>query len=129
MNITPISDNRTRLRLVLVALLLTLLVMFSLMIIFPLWDRFFAWLIAVNVVAFLTMGYDKVTASARGTLMPDWILLALTALGGALGAVVGMVLFRHKVQKTSFQMVFWPCVLISVVLVALYYFAVCPQCR
>ncbi len=116
-------------RFALLALLLTLLITFGLLSLFPRWDVVFAWLIAINIVAFLTLGYDKAIAPTRATRVPEAILLALTALGGSIGAVIGRLLFRHKTQKATFQPAFWLCVILSIVLAAVYYTVICPECR
>ena len=116
-------------RFALLALLLTLLITFGLLSLFPRWDVVFAWLIAINIVAFLTLGYDKAIAPTRATHAPEVILLALTALGGSIGAVIGRLLFRPKIQKATFQPAFWLCVILSIVLAAVYYTVICPECR
>jgi uncharacterized membrane protein YsdA (DUF1294 family) len=41
--------------------------------------------------------------------------LSLTFLGGTIGALLGMLLFRHKISKTSFLLKFGLIVLIQAV--------------
>jgi len=113
----------------LLTLFATLLIAFGLMLLFPIWDRFFNYLIAVNVVTFAAFGYDKLIAPTQAIRVPEAILLALTALGGCVGGVIARPIFRHKTQKVSFRLAFWPCVLISIVLIAIYYLWLCPGCR
>lgn len=113
----------------LLALFATLLIAFGLMLLFPVWDRFFNYLIAVNVVAFAAFGYDKLIAPTQAMRVPEAVLLALTALGGCVGGVIARPVFRHKTQKVSFRLAFWPCVLASIVLIAAYYVWLCPECR
>jgi uncharacterized membrane protein YsdA (DUF1294 family) len=113
----------------LVALFATLLIAFGLMRLFPMWDRFFNYLIAVNVVTFAAFGYDKLVAPTQSMRVPEAILLALTALGGCVGGIIARPAFRHKTQKMSFRLAFWPCVLVSTVLMAVYYFWLCSECR
>jgi uncharacterized membrane protein YsdA (DUF1294 family) len=109
--------------------LLALLITFGLIImVVPVWDRVFAWLIAVNVVAFLAFGYDKAMAQTGATRIPEALLLALTVLGGAIGSILGMIVLRHKTQKTSFLLTFGACVLVSIALIVLYYWRLCPEC-
>ena len=107
----------------------TLLIAFGLMLLFPVWDRFFNYLIAVNVVTFAAFGYDKLVAPTQSIRVPETILLALTALGGGVGGIIARPLFRHKTQKMSFRLVFWPCVLVSAALIVVYYLWLCPECR
>jgi len=124
----PTGFNPYR-RFPLLALLVTLLITFGLLLLFPLWDGLFAWLIGINIVAFLAFGYDKNVAQTEATRVPEFVLLALTALGGSVGAVIARPLFRHKTLKESFQRPFWLCVILSVVLVAVYYLLICRECR
>ncbi len=116
-------------RFALLALLGALLITFVLLYSFRAWDGFFAWLIAVNIVAFAAFGYDKMVAPGGGMRIPEVILLALTAMGGAAGAVLARLVFRHKTQKLSFRLAFWPCVGVAIALVAIYYLVICPGCR
>jgi uncharacterized membrane protein YsdA (DUF1294 family) len=113
----------------LLTLFVTLLIAFGLMQLFPIWDRFFNYLIAVNVVTLAAFGYDKLIAPTQAIRVPEAILLALTALGGCVGGIIARPVFRHKTRKASFQLAFWFCVLISIVLIAIYYLGLCPACR
>jgi uncharacterized membrane protein YsdA (DUF1294 family) len=123
---TSFNPNR---RFALLTLFATLLITFILILLFRTWDYVFAWLIAINLVAFLVFGYDKAVAPTEATRVPEIVLLVLTALGGSIGAVIARPLFHHKTQKASFRLAFWPCVIISIVLVMIYYTVICPGCR
>ena len=58
----------------------------------------------MNGAAFLLYGFDKASSKSEGaTRVPEVVLLGLAALGGAAGAWAGMLLFRHKTQKTAFR--------------------------
>jgi uncharacterized membrane protein YsdA (DUF1294 family) len=116
-------------RFALVALLAVLLITYLQMLLFPTWDRVFDWLIAINIVTFVAFGYDKAIAPQGATRVPEAILLVLTLLGGCIGAMIARPLFRHKTQKMSFRLIFWPCVIASIALVAVYYLVLCPACR
>lgn len=76
-----------------------------------------SWLIAVNAVAFLTYGYDKMVAG-RFLRSPERVLLGLALAGGSAGALLGMLLFRHKVGRDTadFRAWFWRIVALQVVL-------------
>ncbi len=116
-------------RFALVALLAVLLITYLQLLLFPTWDVVFAWLIAVNVVTFIAFGYDKAVARQGALRVPEAILLGLTLLGGGIGGILARPLFRHKTQKVSFRLVFWPCFIVSIALVTVYYLVVCPGCR
>jgi len=131
---TPSDHDRTPTfnpytRFALVALLAVLLITYLQLLRFPTWDVVFAWLVAINIVTFVAFGYDKAVA-LKGTLrVPEVILLGLTLLGGGIGAVLARPLFRHKTQKVSFRLAFWPCLIASFALVTVYYLVLCPGCR
>ena len=62
------------------------------------------WLLAVNVVAFAAFGRDKRLARRGARRIPEFRLLLWAALGGALGAWLGMRVFHHKTQKPLFRL-------------------------
>ena len=46
--------------------------------------------------------YDKYAAKRKKTRIPEKTLFALAFLGGGVGALCGMYVFRHKTQHKSF---------------------------
>ncbi len=62
------------------------------------------WLLTVNVVAFAAFGHDKRLARRGARRIPEFRLLLWAALGGALGAWLGMRVFHHKTQKPLFRL-------------------------
>jgi len=66
-----------------------------------------AWLCLAGLWAFGLFGYDKWQAGrARGRRIAESSLLWVSALGGWPGGLLGLVLFRHKSAKASFQLKF-----------------------
>lgn len=65
-----------------------------------------AWFGFTNAVAFLLYGYDKLRAGGAGDRVPERHLLAVAAMGGWPGALLGMLVFRHKTRKLSFLIKF-----------------------
>jgi len=61
------------------------------------------YLVTVNIVAFAAYGIDKLKAKAGAWRISEATLLLLAAIGGALGAWLGMQLFRHKTQHLKFK--------------------------
>lgn len=61
------------------------------------------YLLAVNVVAFFTYGVDKLKAKKGKWRIPESTLLLLAAVGGSVGAWLGMSLWRHKTQHKKFK--------------------------
>ena len=56
----------------------------------------------VSVVAFFAYGIDKRKAKRKRWRTPEAVLLGLGFFGGAVGALVGMNLFRHKTRHWYF---------------------------
>jgi uncharacterized membrane protein YsdA (DUF1294 family) len=85
------------------------------------WDILLCWLLAITTVTFLTYGYDKSIAGTKRMRVPEAILLALTLLGGTVGAILGMLVFRHKTTKRSFQVKLGLVIVVQVLLITAYY--------
>ena len=64
-----------------------------------------AYLVIINVLAFLMMWWDKRMAKGDGWRISEATLLIMGLVGGALGLVIGMFGFRHKTRKLAFQLV------------------------
>ena len=62
------------------------------------------WFAAFSVVTFLAFGFDKWRASRSGSRVPEFSLAILGALGGWLGGLFGMIVFRHKTAKWTFKL-------------------------
>ncbi len=61
------------------------------------------YLLAVNLLTFATYGIDKYKARHARWRVREASLLLLAALGGSIGALPGMHLFRHKTQHKKFR--------------------------
>ena len=60
------------------------------------------YLISVNAVAFILMLADKRKARKGAWRIPESTLMGIALLGGSIGAIAGMNLFRHKTQHPKF---------------------------
>jgi len=60
------------------------------------------YLIFVNLITFIICGYDKLMAIKHRYRIPEDILLFLSFIGGCLGFILGMIIFRHKTKKVKF---------------------------
>lgn len=76
------------------------------------------YLIIINVIAFLAMYIDKRKAQKNKRRIPEKTLFTLVALGGGIGGIFGMYLFRHKTKKTRFVIGF-PSILIFEVFIVI----------
>lgn len=62
------------------------------------------YLIFINVAAFVLYGIDKHRAKRGAWRIPEKTLLGAAALGGGVGALLGMRAFRHKTRKLKFTL-------------------------
>ena len=61
------------------------------------------WLIAINLVTFAVYGIDKRRARRGAWRVPEKTLFLLPLLGGSIGALLGMRVFRHKTKHWYFK--------------------------
>lgn len=64
------------------------------------------WMLAASAWAFAGFGLDKWRAARGGRRVAEATLLGISALGGWPGGLLGMIVFRHKSAKASFQLKF-----------------------
>lgn len=74
------------------------------------------WLIICSIFSFIQMGYDKRKAIKRQWRVPEKSLWLLALIGGAPGAFLGMIVFRHKIKKTKFVIGFTLLMVIDIVI-------------
>ena len=60
-------------------------------------------LLLMNLLAFALYGIDKLKAKKGAWRIPEATLLLVAFLGGSLGALLGMELFRHKTKHAKFK--------------------------
>ena len=56
----------------------------------------------MSIIAFISYGRDKRLAKEQKWRTPEKVLLLLGFLGGGIGAVAGMEVFRHKTKHWYF---------------------------
>lgn len=61
------------------------------------------YLIAMNIIGFLAMLIDKQKAIRRRWRIPEKTLFFIVIMGGSLGGVLGMTVFRHKNKQIKFK--------------------------
>ena len=61
------------------------------------------YLIFINIISFIICGYDKMMAIKHKFRIPEDMLLFLSFIGGCIGFILGMFIFRHKTKKFKFN--------------------------
>ena len=65
---------------------------------------FLLYLLLMNAAAFILMLADKIKAKNHRWRIPERTLIASALLGGSIGALAGMYLFRHKTRHPKFTL-------------------------
>lgn len=60
------------------------------------------YLLLINAAGFLLMLVDKYKAKRNLWRIPEATLMGVAAVGGSIGAIAGMKLFRHKTKHPKF---------------------------
>ena len=60
------------------------------------------YLLLVNAAGFLLMLVDKIKARRNLWRIPEATLITVAAIGGSIGSIAGMNLFRHKTKHAKF---------------------------
>ena len=76
------------------------------------------WRTALNLLAFGAMGLDKWKAKRGRWRIPERTLFLLAGLGGSLGGLAGMAVFRHKTRHWKFRLGFPALLLLQAALLA-----------
>ena len=83
-----------------------------------------SYLVIINALGFGLMLADKVKAKKNLWRIPEATLLWVAALGGSLGSILGMNVFRHKTKHLKFALglpgILAAQVVLAVVLLALF---------
>ena len=66
------------------------------------WTVLLVWLAVINLLTFIVYGADKRRARKGKWRVPEKTLFLLPLLGGSIGALLGMRVFRHKTKHWYF---------------------------
>ena len=66
-------------------------------------QNFVIYIVIINIIGFLAMYIDKQKAKRGSWRIPENTLFIITAIGGGIGTIAGMYLFRHKTKKWTFK--------------------------
>ena len=78
---------------------------------------FIIYLIIINLIAFLAMYIDTRRARYGKWRIPEQTLFILALIGGSIGAIIGMYVFRHKTKKMRFSIVFPIILILQIILI------------
>ena len=65
-------------------------------------ELFFVYLLIVNALGFVLMLADKRKARKKKWRIPESTLMLVALIGGSIGCLSGMYLFRHKTRHPKF---------------------------
>ncbi|MDN4753961.1 DUF1294 domain-containing protein [Porphyromonadaceae bacterium W3.11] len=68
------------------------------------YDKLLYYLIIINLLTFIIFGVDKWRAKAGKWRISEINLLLLVVMGGGIGAVLGMRVWRHKTKHKKFTL-------------------------
>ena len=80
----------------------------------------FIYLVIINLISLIVYGIDKWLAKRKSLRISERSLFLFGFFGGALGALIGMLLFRHKTKKVKFYL--WNIVMVVIWIYLLYKF-------
>ncbi|MBE5820256.1 MAG: DUF1294 domain-containing protein [Clostridiales bacterium] len=75
------------------------------------------YLVSINLISFITMYIDKKKAQKGKWRISEWTLFMLVILGGGIGGIAGMKVFRHKTKKAKFYIGFPAIIILQIALV------------
>ena len=78
------------------------------------------YLLIINLIGFLAMYLDKRKAKKGKWRTQEKTLFGICILGGGIGTIAGMYIFRHKTQKLAFTLGM-PAILILEIAIFLYF--------
>lgn len=72
------------------------------------WGLLVVWLLLMNLVTFFVFGLDKLKAKRKVNhdtvrRVPEKTLFLLAAIGGSIGALLGMKVWHHKTLHKTFR--------------------------
>lgn len=76
--------------------------------------------IAVNLITMYLMAHDKSQARKHGRRVPERNLFLWALIGGSVGAIVAMRVWRHKTKHMTF-VVGMPAILVAQAILVLWY--------
>ncbi len=79
------------------------------------------YLATINLIGFFVMWLDKRKSQKGKWRIPEKTIFIITGLGGGIGTILGMKIFRHKTQKIGF-VIGLPFITILEIIAIIYFF-------
>lgn len=92
-------------------------------------DLLFGYILVINAISFIMVGYDKRRAIKDKWRVPEKRFFIFAFLGGALGVYIGMKHFRHKTLHKHFVYGIPVIIILNGVLLYLLIFKVLPYLK
>lgn len=77
-----------------------------------------SYIVLMNLAGFFIMGIDKQRARKRAFRIPEATLFMIAIIGGSIGSIVGMHVFRHKTRHWYFLFGLPAILILQIILVA-----------
>jgi len=75
------------------------------------------YVVCINIISFVLMYMDKKRSIYNKWRISEDIFLSLSLVGGSLGIVLSMYMFRHKTRKNKFRILIPSILIIQVYLI------------
>ena len=72
--------------------------------IISIYNLIIGYLILINIITFVAFFMDKFKAKRQKWRIPEKSLFFLSIIGGSIGGMLSMLIFRHKTQKWKFRL-------------------------
>ena len=82
---------------------------------------FLSYLLIINLITFLLYAIDKRRSIRKAWRIPESVLMGFAAVGGSVGALLAMLLFRHKTKHAKFT-VGVPLILVAQIVAAIFFY-------
>ena len=81
---------------------------------------FLLYLLTINAVSFVLFGFDKFLAIKNKRRVPEKELFTVSTIGGAVGGMLAILVFKHKIAKATFMWRFMFIFLLNII--GIYFF-------
>ena len=82
---------------------------------------FLVYVLVVSIIAFILYGVDKSRAKNGKWRISEDVLLGIAVIGGSIGAILGMLVFRHKTKHWYFRYGLWIILALQIILVLVFH--------